>query len=84
MTSSRNLVSTIGAQVSPKKVDGTTLGVWKGKLSLLACHTRCKCSTETTHNSVKVKLGINVMKGPRSSLCTQVPCLTVKNGIAAL
>ena len=24
------------------------------------------------------------LKGPRSSLCTQVPCLAVKNGIAAL
>ena len=56
MASSRNLVSTIGAQVSPKP------GVRKGKLSLLASHTRCKCSMDTTHNSVKVKLGIKVMK----------------------
>ena len=29
---------------------GTEPGVRKGKLSLLACHTRCKCSMETTHN----------------------------------
>ena len=33
----------------------------KGKRSLLASHTRCKCSMETTHNSVKVKLGIKSM-----------------------
>ena len=41
---------------------GTQPGVQKSKRSLLACHTRCKCSPETTHNSVKVKLGIKVMK----------------------
>ena len=35
---------------------GTEPGVRKGKRSLLASHTRCKCSMETTHNSVKVKL----------------------------
>ena len=35
--------------------------VWKGKLSLLTSHTRCKYSLETTHNSVKVKLGIKVI-----------------------
>ena len=29
---------------------GTEQGVRKGKRSLLACHTRCKCSMETTHN----------------------------------
>ena len=34
----------------------------KGKLSLLACHTRCKCSLKTTRNSVKVNLGIKVME----------------------
>ena len=44
----------------PKK--GTEQGVQKFKLSLLACHTRCKCSMETTHNSVKVNLGMKVMK----------------------
>ena len=48
MASSRNLVSTIGALASPKM--GTEPGVKKGKRSLLACHTRCKCSMETTHN----------------------------------
>ena len=41
---------------------GTEPGVRKGQRSLLACHTRCKCSIETTRNSVKVKLGIKVMK----------------------
>ena len=44
----------------PKR--GTEPGVRKGKRSLLACHTRCKCSMETTHNSVKVKFGIKVIK----------------------
>ena len=29
---------------------GTEPGVGKDKRSLLACHTRCKCSMETTHN----------------------------------
>ena len=29
---------------------------------ILACHTHCKCSLETTRYSVKVKLGIRVMK----------------------
>ena len=60
MASSRNLVSIIGAQASPKK--GTESGVRMSKRSLLASHTRCKCSMETTHNSVMVKLGIKVMK----------------------
>ena len=55
MASSRNLVSTIGAQASPKK--GTEPGVRKGKRSLLACQFHCKCSMETTHISVKVMLG---------------------------
>ena len=41
---------------------GTEPGVRKGKRSLLACHTRSKCSMETTRNSVKVKLGIKVIK----------------------
>ena len=54
MASSRNLVSTIGALASPKW--GTEPGVRKGKRSLLASHTRCICSMETTHNSMKVKL----------------------------
>ena len=60
MASSRNLVSAIGAQASPKR--GTELGVRKGKRSLLASHTRCKCSMETTQNWDKVKLGIKVIK----------------------
>ena len=41
---------------------GTEPGVRKGKRSLLASHTRCKYSMETTHNSVKVKLSIKIMK----------------------
>ena len=41
---------------------GTELGVQKGKRSLLTSHIRCKCSMETTHNSVKFKLGIKVIK----------------------
>ena len=51
-------------QLEHKKVPiwGTETGVRKGKRSLLACHTRCKCSLESTRNSVKVKVGIKVMK----------------------
>ena len=60
MASSRNLVSTIGAQASPKRE--TEPCVRKDKRSLLACNTRCKCSIESTHNSVKAKLGIKVIK----------------------
>ena len=41
-------------------------GARKGKRSLLACHTRCKCSMETTHDSVKIKVGIKVMKFVKS------------------
>ena len=44
----------------PKR--GTEPDVRKGKRSLLACHTRCKCSMETTCNSLKVKLGLMVMQ----------------------
>ena len=40
----------------------TKSGVQKGKRSLLACQTICKCSMKTTRYSVKVKLGIKVMK----------------------
>ena len=40
----------------------TEPGVRKGKRSLLASHTRCKCSLETTHNLAKVKPGIKVNK----------------------
>ena len=42
----------------PKR--GTEPGVGNGERSLLACNTRCKCSMETTHNSVMVKLGLKV------------------------
>ena len=45
MTTPKNLDSTIGAQASPQK-GVTEPGVRKGKRSLLACHTRCKCSME--------------------------------------
>ena len=38
------------------------MSVRKGKRSLLACHTHCKLSMETTHNSVKVKLGRKVIE----------------------
>ena len=50
-------------QLEHKKVPkrGTEPGVRKGKPSLLACHYRCKCSSETTRNSVKVKRGVSVM-----------------------
>ena len=41
---------------------GTEPVVRKGKHSMLACHNRRKCSMETTHNLVKVKLGIKVIK----------------------
>ena len=44
----------------PKR--GTEAVVRKGKRSLLACHTRCKCSIETNRKSMKVKIGIKVMK----------------------
>ena len=44
----------------PKRM--TEPGVRKGKRSLLACFTRCKCSMETTYNSMKVKLGIKAIK----------------------
>ena len=49
-------------QLEHKQVSkrGTEPGVRKGRRSLLACHTRCKCSLQTTHNSVK--LGIKVVK----------------------
>ena len=50
-------------QLEHKQVPkGAEPGVPKGKRSLLTCHTHCKCSLETTHNSVKVNLGIKVIK----------------------
>ena len=51
----------------PKR--GTEPCARRGKRSLLACHTRCKCSMETTHNSMKVKFGIKVIKTETSILC---------------
>ena len=61
-------------QLENKQVSkrGTEPGVRKGKCSLLACHTRCKCSMETTHNSVKFKLGIMVMKLVESLISWEV------------
>ena len=41
---------------------GTDPGVGKGKRFLLALHTLCKCSLKTTHNSVKVNLGIKIIQ----------------------
>ena len=55
MASSKNMVSTIGTQASLKM--GTGQGMWKGKPSLLACHTSCKYSMEISLYSVKVKFG---------------------------
>ena len=46
----------------PKWGGGAEPGVRKGKRSLLSWHIRRKCSMETTHNSVKVKVGNKVMK----------------------
>ena len=55
----------------PKR--GREPGVRKGNRSLLACHTRCKYSMDTTRNSVKDKLGIMVMKLVESLLGWEVP-----------
>ena len=41
---------------------GTESVVWKAKRSMLTCHTRCKCSMETTRNKVKLKFDIKVVK----------------------
>ena len=51
---------------------GTEPCVLKGKRSLLACHTRCKCSIETNLNSVKFKLGIKVMKLVESLILIEI------------
>ena len=55
-------VSVVSTKEHLQIPNGTGPGVRRSRRSLLACHTRCKCSMETTHNSVKVKLGIKVMK----------------------
>ena len=49
-----------------KSLKGTETGVRKVKLSMRACHTRCKCSMETTRIFVKVKLGIKVLEFVKS------------------
>ena len=67
----RNLVSTIGAQACPKMGGRNQLSGWVS-VPMLACHTRCKCAMETTHNSVKVKVGIKVMKLVESLICWEV------------
>ena len=77
MASSRNLASTNGAEASPKKKGGSKPGVWKGKRSLLACQTHCECSLETTHNSVKVKLGIKVMTFREGLISREVTCWSI-------
>ena len=61
MASLVKLVNTWSISKSPRG-GGAEPGVRKGKRSLLASNTRCKCSMETTRNSVKVKPGIKVMK----------------------
>ena len=60
MANSSNLVNNWSTSKSQKWE--TEPGVQKGKRSLLTWHTCCKFSVEITHNSVKVKLGIKVMK----------------------
>ena len=61
MASSRNLVSTIGAQASPKK-GGRNQVFGRVRVPCLHATPRFKCPMETTHNSVKVKLGIKVIQ----------------------
>ena len=73
MPGSRNLVSTIWAQASPQiGAGGRNQVSGRVKRSLLACHTHCKCSMETTHNSVKIKVGINVLKFVESLIGREV------------
>ena len=75
--SSVKLVYNWNISQSPKG-GGTEPGVRKGKRSLLASHTHCKCSIETTLNSVKVKPGIKVMKidGKSDRLGSHCNCST--------
>ena len=57
----------LSQQLEHKQVPNRTEpGVWNGKRFLLASHIRCKCSMTTTRYSVKVKLGINVIKFVKS------------------
>ena len=53
-------------------------GVRKGKRSLLACNIRCKCSMETIHNSMKVKIGFKVTELVESLIGREV---TVGQGL---
>ena len=63
----------------PKR--GSEPRVRKGKRFLLASHTRCKCSMETTHNSVKAKLGIKVMKLVESLIGWEVTVGQQRQGV---
>ena len=59
----RQVRDNLSQQLEHKSPKGRTEpGVREGKRSLLKCHTRCKCSMETTRYSVKVKLCIRVIK----------------------
>ena len=60
MASSKNLISTIGAEASPKMGDATRCPLGVRVPCWHACHTRCKCLMETTHNLLKDKVYINV------------------------
>ena len=53
----KGLVSTSRTYASPK---GTGPGVRRSKRPLSACHTRRKCSMETTQNSVKGRVRYKV------------------------
>ena len=52
--------------------EGAKTGARKGKRSLLANHTRCKCPIETTRNSAKVTFGIKVMENVESRIGSEV------------
>ena len=80
VASSRNLVSTIGALASPKI--GTEPGVRKGKRSLLASHTRRKCSMETSQfvkSQFRYGHLIGVQSG-KTGLNNQSTCKSPKKG----
>ena len=47
-------------------------GEFRLKRALMACHTRYKCSMETTRNKVKIKLGINFIKLVKSLIGMEV------------
>ena len=70
----RQIREILSQQLKHKQVPktGTEPGVQKGKRSLLAFHTHCKCPMETTHNSVKVKLAIKVMTFVESLISSEV------------